>query len=91
MGSKGFKKELCSWLLENELAGLRFKLTEFEEDPFSSSLNETIKLPDFVLEGGLIARIDEGNETETAPLMTSAILHIQTKIVELGIKLNFRQ
>ena len=60
LGSHGFKKETCSWLLENELAGLGHKLMELEENPFSISLNETIKLSDFDLEGGLIARIDKG-------------------------------
>jgi hypothetical protein len=75
LGSQGFKKEPCSWLLENELAGLGHKLMELEENPFSISLNETIKLPDFDLEGGLIARIDEGNETKAVPLMTSAIAY----------------
>lgn len=89
LGSNGFKKELCSWLLDNELAGFRLKLTEFEEDPFSSSLKETIKLPDFDLEGGLFARIDEGNETETAPLMTSAILNIQNQECCVGYKTKF--
>ena len=46
--------------MENKLAGLGHKLMELEENPFSISLNETIKLSDFDLEGGLIARIDKG-------------------------------